>query len=121
MVGVLIVDDDDNIREALEAALAMGGFTSASVANGQDALRWLGENAAPRLILLDLMMPVMNGWEVLAAMDSNAKLRPIPVVVVTAFQKDLGSASKREVLRKPIDLDQLLDIVGRHCEPKPKA
>lgn len=116
--SVLIVDDDDSIREALATILEDEGYRVASAVNGMDALKYLRSNLSPCLILLDLMMPVMDGWLFRAAQMQDPALAPIPVVVISAFSNvprlatDLAVA---ECLQKPIDLDTLLATVERYC------
>jgi two-component system chemotaxis response regulator CheY len=108
---VLIVDDDESIREALEMGLSLEHHASAVAADGREALSWLHAHGTPRLILLDLMMPVMDGWQVLDQLRKDERLARVPVVVITAFGRDLGSAAQFPVLRKPIELQPLLDLV----------
>lgn len=111
---VLIVDDDQAIRESLELALEIGNHRTAQAANGRAALDWLGHNATPALILLDLMMPVMDGWQVLDRLRQDERLAEIPVVIISAFGRDLGSATQFPILRKPIELDTLLNAVDTY-------
>jgi signal transduction histidine kinase/CheY-like chemotaxis protein len=85
---VLVVDDDAGTRELLRRTLAREGWAVAEAADGREALARLGRGAPPSVVLLDLMMPGMDGFEVLAAMRREEAWRGIPVVVVTA--KDLG-------------------------------
>ncbi len=102
----LVVEDDREIREALADAIELGGFEVATVANGLEALRWL--RGAPQLadvIVLDLMMPVMDGWQFLAARDARAK--SVPVVVLTA-KPDPEVPEGVRVLTKPVSLEQLV-------------
>ena len=82
--AILIVEDDADVEEAMREILEGEGYPILSAANGEEALRILAEKPRPRLILLDLMMPVMNGWELLRALRESAKLARIPVVVVSA-------------------------------------
>lgn len=115
---VLIVDDDQSIRETVELALELENRQTAQAANGRAALEWLDHHEPPCLILLDLMMPVMNGWQVIDHLQRDERLSEIPVVVITAFGRDLGTATQFPVLRKPIELDTLLDTVKSYgCEP----
>jgi CheY-like chemotaxis protein len=116
---ILVVEDDDDVREVMQLALETNGYRVDAVADGREALTWLTEHPPPALILLDLMMPVMNGWEVLEALEEDNRLAPIPVVVVTAFRSDrLGKAATRPILRKPVELDGLLGIVALHLDEK---
>jgi CheY-like chemotaxis protein len=112
---VLIVDDDAAIRETLELALQLDHHPTALVSDGKAALDWLGEHRPPCLILLDLMMPGMDGWQVLDQIRNDARLYRTPVVVITAFNRDLGSAAECPVLRKPIELGDLLDVANSYC------
>jgi CheY-like chemotaxis protein len=117
---VLIVDDDESIRESLELALELENRPTAQAANGRAALDWLRQHESPCLILLDLMMPVMDGWQVIDHLRQDERLSEIPVVVISAFGRDLGSATQFPVLRKPIDLDTLLKAVDSYrCVREP--
>jgi CheY-like chemotaxis protein len=111
---VLIVDDDESVREALEMALQLDNHQTAMAADGVAALAWLQDHPPPCLILLDLMMPVMDGWQVQARLQKDARLAGVPVVIITAFDRDLGSAAQLPLLRKPIELDDLLNVVASH-------
>jgi CheY-like chemotaxis protein len=116
---ILIVDDDRDIREMLTETLADEGYDVASAADGQDALTQLrADPDAPCLILLDLMMPHMNGWEFCTAQQQDPRLAPIPVVVLSAWPDLKRAASTIPVVGyvpKPIDFDRLLHLVKRHC------
>ena len=110
---ILVVDDDEGIREVLAEALAMEGYRVSSAVNGEVALEQALANR-PDLIVLDLMMPVMSGWQFREAKRRYRSLAAIPVVVVTAAldpQVD-GTAS---ILRKPFDLDTLSSTVRDLC------
>jgi CheY-like chemotaxis protein len=107
--NVLVVDDDEAIRDVVAEVLREEGYDVACAQNGAQALRELERDHQPDLVLLDLMMPVMSGWEVLEEMQANERLSRIPVVVVSA----MCAPGAREHLAKPIDLDRLLETVGR--------
>jgi CheY-like chemotaxis protein len=117
----LIVEDDAATREALAMLLAAEGHAAVTAANGRQALDYLRSAAVmPRLIVLDLMMPVMNGWEFLAERRGDPVLSAIPVLLFTAAggihkaeARDLGAAG---ILTKPIDADQLLAALGPFCQ-----
>jgi two-component system response regulator CpxR len=106
---VLVVDDDDAIREVIAEVLRDEGYDVACAGNGEQALTELRRERHPDLMLLDLMMPVMSGWELLELLQSNDDLSQIPVVVVSA----MNAPGAWEHLAKPIDLDRLLATVGR--------
>jgi CheY-like chemotaxis protein len=114
---ILVVDDDVDIRDTLREALEFEGYSVSVAANGRDAWEALRSRALPALILLDLMMPVMNGAEFLGLLRADARLRTVPVVVVTA----LGSiaptvkAESQGYLAKPLELERLLETVARYC------
>ncbi len=115
---VLIVDDDGGIRGVLSEILQDEGHLVESAGNGQEALRKLESSTRPCLILLDLMMPVMNGWEFMSRRTELDGLANIPVVVISAdanVGEKASSIGASDYLQKPIDLDRLLDTVARYC------
>jgi CheY-like chemotaxis protein len=81
---VLILEDDDENRSFLRVLFESEGYRVATAANGANALKWLDHHPAPAVIVLDLNMPVMNGWEFCAALDAQTRLARIPVVVLSA-------------------------------------
>jgi CheY-like chemotaxis protein len=107
---VLVVDDDVEIRETLSHLLQQEGYTVLRAANGEQALAQL-RTCHPNVMLLDLMMPVKSGWEVLEELDETGELGAIPIIVVSA----MCAPGARACLRKPVDLDELLDVVGTCC------
>src|SRR5579872_3793802 len=107
--SVLIVDDDDAIREVVAEVLRDEGYGVVCAANGAQALEVLGVEPLPNLILLDLMMPVMSGWELLEHLQESDRMSSIPVVVVSA----MAAPGVSEHLSKPIALDVLLETVQR--------
>jgi CheY-like chemotaxis protein len=110
---VLVVEDDDDLRIELEELLTDDGYRVLATCNGQEALGLL-EQVKPHLILLDLMMPVLSGWEVLAAMNADPVLAGIPVVALSTYaaQAPRGVAC---TLSKPIRVEALLAAVRSHC------
>ena len=113
---ILVVDDDADLRETVEQALDDSGYDVTAVASGQAALDRLKAGARPRLILLDLMMPEMNGWQFLERAQADAMLDAIPVVIMTARRvPDLPSTPSTEVLHKPFDSSELLRAIARHA------
>jgi CheY-like chemotaxis protein len=116
---VLVVEDDVDIRDALVGILRDEGYVAASAANGVEALDHLRSTAPrPSLILLDLMMPVMNGWQFRTAQKSDETLNEIPVVVISAdasVKQKAESIGAHGFLKKPIELDALLDLVAKYC------
>ena len=110
---VLIVDDDPDLLEVTTFVIESEGMAVETARNGAEALALLANNRLPTLVLLDLMMPVMNGWEFLAAVAKNPLLQQLPVVVLTAAEhREVPGAM--EVLSKPLDLQELLRVVDRY-------
>lgn len=113
---VLIVEDEAGIREALADILHDEGFDVEGAENGAIALARLRSAEPPCVVLLDLMMPVMSGWQVVQAMRDSAALNDIPVVVVTANPAHSPSGPPvRAVLSKPVDIERLVETVRSRC------
>ncbi len=124
--SILIAEDNDDIRETLEDTLKNEGYIVETAKNGKIALQKLKELPSPSLILLDLMMPVMSGWEFLDAQKSNAVLESHHVVVISAVEatQSLEDPTPLETagsIMKPIALGPLLSKVREHCGPPPQA
>lgn len=112
---VLIVDDDHDIRETLADVLDAEGYPSALASHGQEALTLLERGLRPCVILLDLMMPIMNGWDLLARLKQDPALSTIPVITISAGQVRAPLADRE--LRKPIEADELLREIAARCAP----
>lgn len=118
--AILIVDDDIDIRETISMVLEDEGYSVACAENGLEALRYLREHGAPDLILLDLMMPVMDGVEFCIQKRQDPRFAEIPVVVVTASGQAREHASvlnAKAWIYKPLALDTLLEKVEQ-CSKK---
>lgn len=116
MATLLLVEDNDDVREMMALALQLDGHTVHAVANGREALASLKDGVEPCLILMDLMMPVMNGWEFRAALQQDPALREIPVVVVSALSADAAQRLPGTAyVSKPVDIDRLLETVCEYC------
>jgi CheY-like chemotaxis protein len=114
----MVVDDDADIRDSIGDILELRGYRVRRASNGREALERLREGPRPCLILLDLMMPVLNGWEFRAAQRGDAELAQVPVVVISgdgSTDQKAASIGVREYLRKPLELSAILDVVRRHC------
>ncbi len=113
---VLIVEDDADLREMMAQLLTLEGYAAATAANGQEALEYLHSGRRPDVILLDLMMPVMDGWEFRRRQRGEEQLSELPVVVLSALDqgraRDIGANA---VLKKPLDFDRLLELVRLYC------
>jgi CheY-like chemotaxis protein len=108
---VLIVDDDWDICDAVKGVLDDAGFDTVCAENGARALDELAQSPAPDAILLDLFMPVMDGWTFAERMRSNPDLRDIPLIVMTASGPHWGYPASAPVLRKPIYQNELVRVV----------
>jgi two-component system, chemotaxis family, chemotaxis protein CheY len=115
---VLVVDDEGDLAEALAEFLGDDGFHVVTATDGQTALDHLRRGLRPCAILLDLMMPRMNGWEFRREQLADQEIREIPVVVVTAAQLDAASRAQLgdvDLVAKPPSLPVLLAALRRHC------
>ena len=114
---VLVVEDDSAQRDAVCALLELEGFDWAAAGNGREALDFLRREVAPDLVLLDLSMPVMGGWEFRIAQLADGELSDIPVLVLSADRPSEFDHSLRPegFLRKPIDCESLMEAVRRFC------
>jgi CheY-like chemotaxis protein len=108
---LLVVDDDRSVREALRTVLEDQGFTVAVAANGAEAMAKM-EERPPCLVLLDLMMPVVDGFEVLDRMRADPRLANVPVCICSAVA-GWASTSADFVLRKPFAVDAVMSVVDR--------
>ena len=113
---VLIVEDDEDLRDMMAQMLNIEGFHTATVANGREALDYLHATAKPNVILLDLMMPVMDGWEFRRQQKADPELAPVPVIVLSALDQTRAATVDAEAfLKKPLDFERLLELVRGHC------
>ena len=115
---LMVVDDDDDIREAMDLALGAEGYVVTTAADGVAAWALLQGGAQPDLILLDLMMPRWDGEQLLTAL-ADSEHASIPVIVMSGH--DSGAKRARAlgavaILPKPVDLETLLATVARHCQ-----
>ena len=117
---VFIVDDDADVRESIAEVLEDVGYRTMGAGNGEEALRTLrAASRMPCVILLDIMMPVMDGWQFRAEQRLDPRLSAIPVVVVTAHAGPGDTTEEidaAEHLRKPIRVDLLLSTIRKFCE-----
>ena len=118
--NILLIEDDEDLREALRDLFEDEGFNAWTAANGKEALECLRSRGRACLILLDLMMPVMNGWEFRAELERDPDLSRIPIVVCTAAAhaeqkaREIGAAAW---LPKPTDAADLVRIAEEFCRP----
>ena len=119
---VLVVEDDTDLRESLSQALRDHGFGVTPTTNGREALDLLRAGASPSVILMDLLMPVMNGWQLRSELRRDPDLSQIPQVVISAYMDETEQVvlalPQEDCLRKPFHLRILIDALERHCEPR---
>jgi two-component system chemotaxis response regulator CheY len=119
---ILVVDDDDDIREIIVFILEKSGYEVAGAVDGLDALGQLRSGLAPALALVDLMMPRLSGADLMMTMHADPALSSIPIVVLSGdraagqMSADVGA---RDTLLKPVDIDELLTTVRRHATVEP--
>ena len=116
MANILVVEDNDDVREMMAITLELEGHDVSTATNGCDALTKLRQGDRPCVILLDLMMPVMNGWEFRQEIENDPVLREVPVVIISAATAELiHTTTAAAYLPKPLNMDQLLHVVGGFC------
>ena len=120
---VLIVDDEDDIRVTLMSILEREGYNVVQAADGDAALAHLEQHEVPAAMLLDLMMPRLSGWDVLATCAARQRLRNMPVIVMSALDAATAHVHAGSVayFRKPLDLDRLLDRLDELTAGPPGA
>ena len=111
MPKILLVDDDVGIQETLQLFLENEGYTVALASNGKMALELLRSEPLPELILLDLMMPVMNGWEFLEIRSHDERLLRVPVILMTASAVTEAMKAANDVLSKPFRLERIANSI----------
>jgi CheY-like chemotaxis protein len=113
--SILIIEDEPIIRETLRDSLELEGYKVQAVENGKEGLSVIRKMERPCLILLDLMMPIMNGFEFLDMKEQDVTIATIPVVIVSAFPDQAQKVNANGFVKKPIDLDLLLSFIKRFC------
>lgn len=111
---ILVVEDDDDIRTSLQEILESLGYNVACARNGKEALECLANSKPlPSLVLLDLMMPVMSGYEFLKRKEVEQSISHVPVVIVSAIvdQSQIPADHVKTYIKKPIDIDRLVEAI----------
>ncbi len=111
---VLVVEDEEELREMMRDALELNGYAVVAAEHGQDALEKLPAIDNLCLVILDLVMPVMDGWEFVAQLRAQSQLAGVPVVVYTSATAQAPSGVTR-VVQKPMMFDRLLSVVRDYC------
>ncbi len=115
---ILVIDDHPDIRDGLAAVLASEGFVVETATNGREALNALHEGLRPSLILMDLMMPVMNGFEFRAEQLRTPEIAQIPVIAYSGVMNPRHVADKLQAaayIEKPEDIECVIALVRRYC------
>lgn len=115
---VLLIEDDADMREGMASLLEHRGHRVVTAEHGRAALEALADKGRPCLIILDLMMPVMNGWELRAELMADPDLSEIPVVVLSGvadIEQECETLGAADYLTKPIDFNKLYGLVRAHC------
>lgn len=115
--NILVIEDDLIIQETLRDILELEGYTTHTASNGKEALELLSQISRPCVILLDLMMPVMTGWEFIEEKKKIENFAPIPVVIVSAAgdEKIKTTLSAQDYIRKPFDMNSLSKAISKYC------
>ncbi|MBP9679824.1 MAG: response regulator [Bacteriovorax sp.] len=113
---LLIIEDNKDIQNVLKTALEIEGYLIFTANNGKEGLEQLSKMPIPCMVLLDLMMPIMNGWEFADEISRDIIYSSIPIVVVSAFNDKNFNTEKNNYIQKPIDLDALLKTISKHCK-----
>jgi CheY-like chemotaxis protein len=117
---ILVVDDEKTVRETVREVLEDEGYAVVEAANGQEALSYLQRGPKPCLVLLDLMMPVMSGFDFLDVVKNDPVLKSTSILLVSAASREKIEQARKAstavgVLVKPLQLKPLLDAVARYC------
>jgi CheY-like chemotaxis protein len=113
---ILIVEDSDDSREMLAELLRCAGYRVEEARNGLEAYSLLKTTSErPTLMLLDLMMPVMSGPELIEVLSNDDTLSQLPIVIVSAAVESIRTGAVKAALKKPIHFETLLEIVGEYC------
>jgi CheY-like chemotaxis protein len=112
---VLVVEDDPDIREALCALLEDEGYNVYSAENGRTAACLLGDRPPPSLVITDLMMPIMDGWQLVERLRQSDRLASVPVVVISAVPPSQAPRGIRVLLRKPVNAGEVLEVVEHYA------
>lgn len=109
---ILIVDDDKDIQTAIKMILEMNGYAVSCVSDGKEALEALTQGLRPSVILLDLMMPVMDGFEFMRVIESGIQPNDFTIIVMTAARNKVREITKYTTVLKPFEVTKLLSLIG---------
>jgi CheY-like chemotaxis protein len=113
---VLVAEDDPDLRDVILEVLTMAGYRALGLSNGAEVLAYLRSTQdKPRLILLDIMMPLMDGWQFRKLQLEDPEIAGVPVVVLSAHSQRPGDLETEGHLQKPIEIDALIDVARKFC------
>lgn len=114
--SILLVEDDASIRRGLQTTLELEGYLVKAANNGKEALEILNSPEKPCVVLLDIMMPIMNGRELLDIIMKDVELAPIPVIILSAIAEKTHTIGAAAVVRKPFELGHVIGLIEGFCE-----
>jgi CheY-like chemotaxis protein len=121
-MDVLLVEDEQDARQAVAEILRLEGYSVSGARNGETALSMLRDGARPKLILLDLNMPVMDGWEFFREIEQDGELSQVPIGIITGAGVPQSIPTRKHdagFLKKPVDIRRLMQMVRSHCGDRP--
>jgi CheY-like chemotaxis protein len=113
---VLLIDDEEAIRQTLSLALEFEGCQVFTASDGREGIEMLQRIPRPDLILLDLMMPVLDGWGFMEELQKKPEYSDIPVAIITAFSDRGGIKGTVAAIQKPVELDDLFELTRRYSK-----
>lgn len=118
---VLVVEDEPDMRDSLKALIESEGYVVATALDGKQAIELMSSAQVPGLVVLDLLLPEMTGWEFLAEMRKVERLSQIPVIVISGVDDDLmpHAPAIAERIRKPIDVDHFFTLLEKYLPVQP--
>lgn len=111
MRNILIIEDDNAIRDAMASVLELEGYSTVLASNGKQGMEMIKAGHVPDIILLDMMMPIMSGWDFLDFIRANEETSQIPIIVVSAYGEIAKSVRPHAVVPKPVQVNSLLETI----------
>jgi len=111
--NILVIEDDKSVRDMLKAVLEIEGYNVQTAENGYQGIESIVRKSPPDAILLDMMMPIMNGWEFMDFLKTNASQFKIPVIIISAFSETAKTVKPEAIVSKPIQLKELLSAIEK--------
>lgn len=112
---ILVVEDDEPLRELLTSCFSEEGYRAVGLANGFEALHYLKQYSSPCLILLDWFMPKMGGEQFIAAQHQSSTIRDVPTIIMSASPKHVRDIGVTGILNKPFSVDDVMELAAQYC------